>query len=191
MGKTKNSILLLLTLVMFLLPTAPQTKAANNPIGSIVSIEQTLAFDVNADITVGDFDGTSGTYTGTTMNYGNMNPINKATTTKIKGVKLHVETNATSYTITTEIDKLMTHTNTINTIPNSTTSPGFAWSTAHDGTRWSIFGRVGETGIADTVATGTSTSGTDHYVDYKLMIDHSIIAGTYSNTVIFTLSATY
>jgi len=191
MGKTKISILLLLALAVFLLPTAPETKAANNPIGSTVSIEQTLAFDVNADTTVGDFDGTSGTYTGTTMNYGNMNPINKATTTKIKGVKLHVETNATSYTITTEIDKLMTHTNTTNTIPNSTTAPGFAWSTAHNGTGWNIFGRVGGTGTADTVATGTSTSGTDHYVDYKLMIDPSIIAGTYSNTVTFTLSATY
>lgn len=181
-------------MALLTLAIVPVSSSDAADIGSTVDIAQSLAFTVSAEVTAGDSTG-AGLYTlpgpvnNTLLDFGTMNSVSKTQTTKTNGVKIYVETNAVSYDVEMEIDQLMT--SGANTSPNSTGSKGFVWSTAHDGTGWTVFGKVGAAGTVDTVASGSATSGETNYVDYRLNIDPTVAAGTYSNTTTYTLVASY
>jgi hypothetical protein len=146
----------------------------------------TLVFGVSADPTSGNKDCRidSCTYNSSVLDFGNMNIITKNHISKYKAVQIHVETDALTYTIASSVDHELQNSSMV--IPFER----FQYKNTND-TDW----QTSSTNSQMIVPTQSGpTNGSHYYVDYDLQLtdqDHNLPAGTYSNTITYTISATY
>lgn len=162
-------IILVFLSTIFLIPIEP-LKATDNDVNVNVNIKKTITLSIT---------NIPKSYNINSSNWGKTYTWNNNITVNVKS--------NTDWEMTTELSQDLTKTTApYETIP---TNDNYRWK-GGDQLNFIYWTRVGGNGTAQTVKTGTITTGLDIPISIQLYVPNNQAVGTYTTTIIFTANPT-